>query len=105
MHGKNLCDMDADELEIFLDKIAQRGGKRGAEDALSAVGLGDKDAGRDVGDLRDLMKGYRLVKTNLWSTAISGASKIAGWALIIWLVSMIVGHSPEAKGIAKLLGE
>lgn len=56
--GKQLCDMNQEELTGFLEVIAHRG----AMTALAKVGLHDEDAVYDVRDLRDMLRGIRVFR-------------------------------------------
>lgn len=53
-----ICDLPEDELEAFLDTVAERGAKK----ALARVGLHDEDAIRDVTELRGLLDSWRDVR-------------------------------------------
>ena len=98
-HGKKICDLNQDELNTFLSAIAERG----AYNALQQVGLGDADAGPDIRDLRDLMKGYRFAKKTIWSATLIQFGKIVGIVLTLWLLGIVFRGTEEAKVIAKFL--
>lgn len=99
--GVRMCEMTQHELEEFLGGIAQRG----AADALKALGLDDEMAVNDIRDLRDILKGFRVVKKNIWSTTMAGFGRIIGWILIITVAGLMVEHNPMAKNIAKIIAE
>ena len=53
--------LSPDQLEILLERAAERGAKR----ALETVGLHDEEASGDLRDLRGLLESYRTVKTSV----------------------------------------
>ena len=59
-------NLTPEELEDMLDRAA----KRGAQEALSALGLQDVDAQRDLHEMRSLLEAYRDTKKSIWSTAV-----------------------------------
>ena len=96
--GVKLCDLAPAELEEFLGAIA----KRGAFEALQATGLNDENAGSDVRDLRDLLKGFRVFRKAAWTTAVTGAGRVIGWAIVIMLLTLFM-NSDRAQSILKVL--
>ena len=56
--------MTDEELRKALDDAAERGAKL----ALQRIGLADEQAGKDVQDLRDLIDGWRSVKSTVSQT-------------------------------------
>lgn len=56
--------MTDEELRKALDDAAERGAKL----ALQQIGLADEQAGKDVHDLRDLIDGWRSVKSTVSQT-------------------------------------
>lgn len=98
----DICDMSRDDRDEFLEGIAQRG----AINALKSVGLHDENAAADIRDLRDLMNGWRVIRTSAKQSAFKAAGRIIGWVLVIAFVSITVGHSPTAKAfMIKLMTE
>lgn len=84
--------MTPEELEEFLSAIA----KRGAFEALQATGLNDEYAGADVRDLRDLLKGFRVVRKTAIKTIIAGLGRIIGWVIVIVLIGLFM-NGEKAK--------
>jgi hypothetical protein len=56
--------MDEQQLNILLERAAERGARR----ALESVGLHDEEAGKDVRDLRTLIDGWRTAKKTALTT-------------------------------------
>jgi len=101
-HGMKMCEMTHSELEEFLGGIA----RRGAADALKAVGLADESAYDDIRDIRDLLKGFKLVRREAWSTAVSGMGRMIGWAFILAMAAfMLHNGSPTVRQAAQHLME
>jgi len=63
------------ELEVLLQQAA----KRGAQEALSKLGLHDDEAGHDIRELRQLIDSWREVKLTATKT------------LVKWLMMGIIG--------------
>lgn len=93
--------MTTDELDEFLSAVA----RRGAADALKAVGLEDKEAVADIRDLRDILRGFRVVKKNVIMSTFAGFGRIIGWIIVIIVAGVFVNHSPVAAKLIKLLPE
>lgn len=94
-HGKKICDMSAPELELFLSTVAEQG----ALNILKKIGLDDDSAGTDIRDIRDLLKGYRVVKSEAWKRTWQ-----VFWAIItVYIISRVVDSS-HAKQILAILG-
>ena len=55
-----------DELEAMLDRAA----KRGAKEALSAIGLHDTNAAKDINEMRDLLEAWRDTRKGIWTTIV-----------------------------------
>lgn len=97
-----VCDMDDEEKEEFLSAISERG----AFAALKKLGLHDPDAISDIKDLRSLLAGFRVIKKNARTTALSTFGKIIGWVVVLVFVSLTVHNSPTVKNLMiKLLSE
>ena len=58
--------MTPEEFEAILDRAA----KRGAHAALEELGLHDKDAVRDLEELRSLLSSWRETKRAMWTTTV-----------------------------------
>jgi 2-iminoacetate synthase ThiH len=55
-----------EELEAMLDRAA----KRGAKQALAAIGLHDENAAVDVREMRSLLEAWRDTRRSIWNTSI-----------------------------------
>jgi 2-iminoacetate synthase ThiH len=55
-----------EELEAMLDRAA----KRGATQALAAIGLHDENAAVDVREMRSLLEAWRDTRRSIWNTSI-----------------------------------
>jgi 2-iminoacetate synthase ThiH len=55
-----------DELEAMLDRAARRGAKQ----ALSAIGLHDTNAAKDINEMRDLLEAWRDTRKGIWTTVV-----------------------------------
>jgi 2-iminoacetate synthase ThiH len=55
-----------EELEAMLDRAA----KRGATQALAAIGLHDENAAVDVREMRSLLEAWRDTRRSIWNTTI-----------------------------------
>jgi 2-iminoacetate synthase ThiH len=53
-----------------LTALLEQAAESGARKALSAVGLHDDKAARDVIDLRSLLEAFRSAKNTVWTTII-----------------------------------
>ena len=89
-----ICDMTHDEFSAFLSGVA----KKGASEALRAVGLDDEKAGADIKDIRDLLRGVRVVKSNAAAAALKGFGRLLGWLIVISVAS----HFLDADKLIKL---
>ena len=76
-----------EQLEAMLDRAA----KRGANEALSAIGLHDETAGKDINEMRDLLISWRETKRSVWSTFIK-ITTIAILSFIATAVYMQLGN-------------
>ena len=75
--------MTDSDLEIMLDKAAERGAKR----ALQSVGLHDDDAGTDIHELRGLLDSWRGAKKTILHTVVKAMTTALLGALVAgaWL--------------------
>lgn len=81
-----ITSLTDDQLERMLDRAA----KRGAAEALRAVGLQDDDAGSDIREVRDLLSAWRATKRAVWTQVIKMfvtllvVATAGGLAAMIW---------------------
>ena len=59
-------NLTPEELEDMLDRAA----RRGAREALSAVGMHDEDALKDITEMRGLLESWCDTKKSIWSTIV-----------------------------------
>lgn len=84
--GAGKITMTKKEFEDALERAAERG----ANKAMEKIGLHDENAGDDVRDLRDLIKGWRDVKKTAVQTVVRTAT-------VFLLGAMAVGIALAAK--------
>ena len=58
--------MTPEEFEAMLDRAA----KKGARAALEELGLHDKNAEKDLEEIRNLLTSWRDTKKAIWSTVV-----------------------------------
>jgi hypothetical protein len=92
IQGKRTADMTRNELVELFSAIAEHG----ATNALKRVGLHDDYAISDIKDLRDLLKGYRVVK----KSALQQFGRIIIWILVLLAMSLLY-NSGTTKEIVK----
>lgn len=85
--GRHHLVIPQNQLEDLLNQAA----KRGAEEALSKLGLHDENAGKDIQDLRSLIEGWRDVKNTATRTIVK-------WVIMIILGAISVGTYVNLKG-------
>ena len=73
-----------------LDELLVRAAEKGAERALSALGLENGHAAKDIRDLRGLIEAWRQARHTAWQTFI----KLLTTGV---LVALIVGASIKLK--------
>lgn len=95
--GTPFCDLDAFTQSEYLGALS----KRGAIDVLKAIGLSDADAAADIKDIRDLLRGFRVVRNRAWSTIFNAFGRILGWFIILAIGGLMV-KSESAKQLFKL---
>jgi hypothetical protein len=76
-----------------LDALVERAAEEGSKKALSAVGLHDEEAGKDVHELRGLLESWRAVK----DTFLRTATKV--------LTTMFLGAIAGGVGVKLLLNK
>lgn len=69
-------------LRALIEETSETGARR----ALTSLGLEDDHAGRDVRELRDLLRAWRDVKR-------SAVKAVAGWVTRLMLAVLLVGVS------------
>ena len=83
----NSVNLTAEELEEMLDRAA----RRGAKEALAALGLHDEDAHKDIVEMRVLLEAYRDTKKSVWNTLVR-VTTIALLSFIAASVWMQIGN-------------
>lgn len=58
--------LTSEELETIIDRAA----KRGAKEALAAIGLHDEDAAHDIHEMRSLLESWRMTRQGIWNTTV-----------------------------------
>lgn len=61
-----------------LRAIVEESGELGATRALVRMGLDDAGAGRDLGELRELLAAWRDAKASLWKTGLAWVVRLLG---------------------------
>ncbi|MEA3041146.1 MAG: hypothetical protein QOC65_635 [Sphingomonadales bacterium] len=69
-----------------LRALVEEASECGAGRALHALGLNDETAGRDMSELRQLLKAWRDAKQTAWK-------EIVTWAIRILLAVLVLGMS------------
>ena len=78
-----------------LRALIEEASEVGADRALSALGLRDENARRDMDDLRELLRAWRDAKKSAWSAVVTWATRIvlallvAGMAVRMGLLEAI----------------
>lgn len=67
-----------------LRAVAEEAGELGASRALARLGLDDPHAGKDMGELRELLEAWRDAKR-------SAVKAVAGWVVRMCLALLVVG--------------
>jgi hypothetical protein len=71
---------------VTLRALIEEASEVGAERALTALGLRDEHARRDMGELRELLQAWRDAKQTAWK-------EIVTWAIRIMLALLVLGMS------------
>jgi len=80
---------------VTLRALIEEASEVGAERALSALGLKDENARRDMDELRELLRAWRDAKKSAWQAVVSWAVRIvlallvAGIAVKVGLLEML----------------
>jgi hypothetical protein len=77
----NPASLTEEQLELMLDRAA----KRGATAALEAIGLHDKDAGKDIEDLRELLSSWKETRRAIWDTIV----RIITRGLLLFIIGAV----------------
>jgi hypothetical protein len=96
--GMPLGDMVSHKQAEYLRAIA----RKGATDALSAIGLNDADAAADIRDIRDLLRGLRVLKKAAWTTAFSAIGRVLAWGFLLLFAALFV-NGKAAHSLADFL--
>ncbi len=78
-----------------LRGLVEEACESGAERALSALGLKDEHARRDMDDLRELLRAWRDAKKSAWNAVVTWAVRIllavlvAGIAVKVGLIELV----------------
>jgi hypothetical protein len=67
-----------------LRGLVEEASEVGADRALSALGLRDENARRDMDELRELLRAWRDAKKSAWNAVVS-------WAVRILLAALVAG--------------
>lgn len=74
----------------YLSALAKRAGIDGATSVLNKLGLNDDDAASDLQDVRDLLRGFRIVRGRAFSTLLGACGKVLGWAIFLALAALFL---------------
>ena len=69
---------------VTLRALAEEASEVGAERALTALGLKDANAGRDMTELRELLQAWRDAKKSAWNAVVT-------WIVRIFLAVVVAG--------------
>jgi hypothetical protein len=94
------CELASHKQAEYLGALAQRG----ASDALKAIGLNDAEAAADIRDIRDLLKGLRVLKKAAWTTSFTAMGRILGWMVVIALAALFM-NGKSAQELARIMGQ
>jgi hypothetical protein len=94
IQGTRISDMSKEQLMELFEAIA----RRAADNALKSVGLNDEDALKDIRDMRDLLKGYRVVRKG----ALQQLGRIAMWIVVLSMMGLVY-NSKTTTEIVKVL--
>lgn len=96
MQGTKISDMSRDDLMELFGAIAQRA----ADNALKSVGLHDEAAMNDMRDLRDLLRGYRIVRKG----ALQKIGSIIVWVLVLSVMGLIYNSKTTSELVKIVAG-
>lgn len=78
-----------------LRALIEEASEAGAARALARIGLDDAKAGRDVGELRELLQAWRDAKTG-------AAKEIVAWVVRIGLALLVLGMAVRVGVLERL---
>jgi hypothetical protein len=81
---------------VTLRALIEEASEVGAERALSAMGLKDANAGRDMAELRELLQAWRDAKKSAWNAIVT-------WAVRIFLAVLVAGMAVKMGLFAQVL--
>ena len=81
---------------VTLRALIEESSGVGAERALSALGLRDEKAGRDMAELRELLQAWRDAKKSAWNAVVT-------WAVRILLAILVAGMAVKMGLFAQVL--
>jgi hypothetical protein len=97
-------DLEASQQAEYLSAMARKGGIDGATSVLNKLGLDDENAGHDIRDIRDLLRGFRIVRSRAFSTIFSGIGKLVGWIFLLALAGFFI-KSESGKALLHVMGD
>ena len=77
--------------EPDLEHLLERAAKQGAMEALVRLGLADKDAPKDMSELRSMLGAWRAARSEIFRTIIHW-STVVGIAAIATLLTIKSGY-------------
>ena len=78
-----------------LRGLVEEASEVGADRALSALGLREENARRDMDDLRELLRAWRDAKKSAWNAVVT-------WAVRIFLAVLVAGMAVKL-GLLELI--
>lgn len=82
---------------VTLRALVEEASELGAERALTALGLKDERARRDMDELRELLQAWRDAKKSAWAAAVT-------WAVRIVLAMLVAGMAVKLGFVERLVG-
>jgi hypothetical protein len=86
-------NMTPEEFEAMLDRAA----KKGARAALEELGLHDKNAEKDLEEIRNLLTSWRDTKKAIWSTVV----KVVTVAILTFIAGAVGFYVKNNTGTLK----
>ena len=80
-----------------LERMLERSAKRGAAEALRAIGLSDESAGPDIREIRDLLSAWKATKRAVWTQVIKLFVTLMVVATAGGLAAMVLNYPGNAK--------
>jgi hypothetical protein len=81
---------------VTLRALIEEASEVGAERALSALGLRDEKAGRDMLELRELLQAWRDAKKSAWNAVVT-------WLVRIFLALLVAGMAVKMGLFSQVL--